>query len=609
MYNIFVKPLIRSIFKLKKTSSKRKKATVIESKAPTLTYESFTISNFKGIEKVTINLVQNRMVLLLGLNESGKTTILKAIESFDFSNDPSEDYRPRHFQNIRKKSDVHSNRDAIITAKINLDQSLELRNIKKIARENLAKGDREELEHFIDQINASKTITVSRVFLFKNGVPAGYSYRLETEHRFGSNPLAKDVAAELVNLSPFIIYFEDFKDMIPEKIYINKKQKIGFDPIWYDIINGLFYNTDEGIDVESFRRYHDPQNPRQDDANTVLTRVNQTLNNTFTVKWKNLSGVKEIDDTELIYNHDRTQPYFTLKVKDRDGTTYSVEERSKGALWYLSFLMKTEFRSKKLRKSSGKPIFLIDEPASNLHSTAQVNMISDFKKLAKESAIIYSTHSQYLISKSNIKDTYIIQRNGEIIADKWGDYLNKRKQSVTYYQPLMNVLNIVPNHFDIPWQKAWITEGPSDRHVLFAMYHIIFNKAPDCVIYPGTSASNLSDLISLNIGWNAEFKVLLDSDKEGKAQMLRYKKEFNLESEVTVLPLDNYTIEKYFEKKEVINFYEIVLGEKKQKITKKEFHAIFAILCENKQLIKKVSKELGEKTLDRFKQLFRLIEF
>ena len=45
----------------------------------------FEIENFKGIEKATLDLTKLRtanVVTLIGLNESGKTTILEAINSF-----------------------------------------------------------------------------------------------------------------------------------------------------------------------------------------------------------------------------------------------------------------------------------------------------------------------------------------------------------------------------------------------------------------------------------------------------------------------------------------------------------------------------------------------
>ncbi len=38
-----------------------------------MVYKNFEIENFKGIKKVSISLKKNDLVLLLGLNESGKT--------------------------------------------------------------------------------------------------------------------------------------------------------------------------------------------------------------------------------------------------------------------------------------------------------------------------------------------------------------------------------------------------------------------------------------------------------------------------------------------------------------------------------------------------------
>ena len=52
------------------------------------TYKSIDVKGFKGLDHVSLNFSRNDLVLLLGLNESGKTSILKAIECFDFNNDP-----------------------------------------------------------------------------------------------------------------------------------------------------------------------------------------------------------------------------------------------------------------------------------------------------------------------------------------------------------------------------------------------------------------------------------------------------------------------------------------------------------------------------------------
>lgn len=572
-------------------------------------YKDFTINNFKGIENVSINLDKDDLVLLLGLNESGKTTILRAIETFDYLNDPDSEDNKTFFKNIRNKSDINSNKPATITATIEFDEPIDVNDFNKFLKQNhFSEPQSQLLEGFIRELNHEKKVKIRRIIPFKNGNPQSDYYQFVSDHPFIKDGISKVFAKEIVKRAPFIIYFEDFKDRIPEKIFTSKSND-AFNPDWYDIIDGLFFNTNKDYSIEQFKNLHSKSNPRIKDAQTVLKRVNKTLNTSFSEKWKELSGVKDIEETELTYNSVRA--YFEISITDTDGTTFSVDERSKGALWYLSFLMKTEFRRKKLRKNHGKPVLLIDEPASNLHSTAQQNMIADFQKLVEDTSVIYSTHSQYLISLENIKTTYVIKReDGNVTSTLWAEYIKQDTSDETYYQPLANLLGLIPNTFDIPWPKAIITEGPSDMKVLKVMFKSLFkNKEMEFVIYPGASAQKLSSLISLNIGWGANFKVLLDSDKAGKEAQCKYIEDFDLsENEILTLPIDNKKIESYFTKEEQISLYKLAFEkEDKEKVNKKEFSSMFSVLILNPEKIEKIAEILSKDTKSNFLELFDLL--
>ncbi len=604
-FDLFTQPVLSDFFRLaKKKSSARKDAK--------LSYKSFEIKNFKGIDHVSIDLIKNNLVLLLGLNESGKSTILKAIEAFDYLNDPTQEDDEKYFQNIRNKSQVSSNKDVVLTARISIEQPIPELQTQKNAERQLSNDEKIEINEFINKINSDGEVYISRVFPFKSGKLSKYHYRIESKHPFSNNLLSRQVAAEIVSICPYIIYFEDFKDRIPEKIFVTEKSD-AFDSSWFDIINGLFFNTDEELSIEEFKKYYSKNNKRPDDARTVLKRVNKKLNETFTKKWKDLSGVKDIDSAELIYEN-KQSPHFILKITDSDGTTYSIDERSRGALWYLSFLMKTEFRSKRLRNDHGKPVFLIDEPASNLHSNAQQNMTEDFGRLAENTSLIYTTHSQYLISLHNIKNTYIVERkNGLVVASRWSEFIQRpeNKRPVSYYQPLANLLNIIPTTFDVPWKKCLITEGPSDRHILYTMYYAIYAVKPDFVIYPGTSANDLDNLIALNIGWNADFRIVLDSDKKGIEQQKRYIDKFNLsDNQIMTLPLQNGDIEDCFEESELNDVYSLAVGnDPKTQLSKKEISAAFSILSSREDLLKKMVRQnvFHVKTLNIFKTIFNTL--
>jgi ABC-type multidrug transport system ATPase subunit len=569
-------------------------------------YREFSIGRFRGVEDVNVSLVKGDLVLLLGLNESGKTTILKGIEAFDHRNDPSGQYFDRFLTSVRNKAKPYSNEPAVVTAEIELEGELKTREFRDLSKK-WPKEEGEVLEDFLRTLNDAGSVTLSRVFPFRSGDPEIPFYRFEVDHAFtAGRERASQVGARLIELCPFILYFEDFTDRIPERIFVVANND-AFNPDWYDIIDGLFYNTDPNFSEKAFRQLFSRSNRRPDDAKTVMKRVNKTLNKVFTRKWAELSGVEDIHETELIERFGGRSRYFEIKITDADGTTFSVDERSKGALWYLSFLMKTEFRRKKMRKDSGKPIFLIDEPASNLHSTAQQNMLGDFRKLVEDTSVIYTTHSQYLVSLENTKNTYVIRRSGGVVtATPWSQLLREEPSTVSHYQPLADLLQLTPNTLDVPWTKAVITEGPSDRFVLLVMYRALEGSDPQFVVYPGTNAHNLGELISLNIGWQADFRVLLDGDETGLAARKKYEEAFELpKGTVHVLPKANNKIEKMFTQKDREFLYSLAFGKASEgKVTKGEFQGSVAALAQASTDLSSLRAGIGKATQDRFTKLF-----
>ena len=572
-------------------------------------YRSMEIKAFKGLNHVLLNFSKNDLVLLLGLNESGKTSILKAIECFDFNNDPEPHELKSFFTSIRNKQDIDCSTPTVITAEIGLSEDIDTGFFKKAIRSANVRNDTQPIvQAFIESVNRRKSVRISRVIPFNNGNPRQSYYEFDAEQPFEDKRLESILAQEIVRRCPYVLYFEDFQDTIPEKIFTSKRSD-GFNSTWYDIIDGLFYNTNPNYSIVKYLGYFKQTNRREDDARTVLRQVNNVLQETFTRKWKDLSGVEEIDHTEIGFQE--AKKYFEIKVAEKDGTTYSVHERSRGAIWYLAFLMKTEFRRKKLREGSGKPIYLIDEPASNLHSTAQLNMVNDFEKLVEDTTVIYTTHSQYLISQSNVRNTYIVSRkDGTVSCEKWGEYIKGRDASISYYQPLYDCLQIVPNSFDVPWNKAIITEGPSDAAAIEVMQKLLDIKVAH-VVYPGSSASNLSTLISLNLGWSASFRILLDADKEGRKQRKRYIEEFSLpESLFVIQSEDRPEMEDLFERSELVGLYEFAFGECIRKVEKKQFLELMRVLflrVDAESVRDDISALIGEATKKRFVDLINAL--
>ena len=84
-------------------------------------YTKFSINNYKAIKGAVIDLSTEGLVLLLGINESGKTSILRAIESFDYTNDPEDlALKQRFYKSIRNKRELNSK--SVITATILIEK-------------------------------------------------------------------------------------------------------------------------------------------------------------------------------------------------------------------------------------------------------------------------------------------------------------------------------------------------------------------------------------------------------------------------------------------------------------------------------------------------------
>lgn len=96
-------------------------------------------------------------------------------------------------------------------------------------------------------------------------------------------------------------------------------------------------------------------------------------------------------------------------VKHKAKTT---SQRSDGFKQFISFLL--TLSTERINKDLRKTIMLLDEPETHLHPQAQVNLMKELIKLTTDAKhiVIYATHSNYMIDKVNL------QRNIKVIKRK-----------------------------------------------------------------------------------------------------------------------------------------------------------------------------------------------
>jgi predicted ATP-dependent endonuclease of OLD family len=233
----------------------------------------------------------------------------------------------------------------------------------------------------------------------------------------------------------------------------------------------------------------------------------------------------------------------------------------------------TQFRP--FRKDSPQNvIYLFDEPASNLHSSAQKQLLKSFENLIKNSKIIYTTHSHHLINPNWLESTYVVKNEGlklenpetynvkktNISIQPYRDFVANHPHNTAYFQPILDVLDYSPSNLEsLP--NCVFTEGKNDFYTLQYFQDIILKRPKKVNIAPSTGSGNLDTLVSLYLGWGKDFIILLDSDKEGKIQKQRYIDNFGVIVQARVFTLQdidstwsNHQMEMLFELSDKLAF-------------------------------------------------------
>lgn len=517
-------------------------------------YIEFKIHNFKGIKEEALGLAvvpDIRIFTLVGLNESGKTSFLEAINSFQNGIKDTDRIIP-------KDKKLNFNDDISISATLELDDSDENR-IRDFCKE---RGFL--LQSKVGNITVTKKISYKDSKAQKRGAVAsswiielkGYkssSRKKEIGRLFTlNNELWNEVTAYIEkSLFPRIIFYSNFLFEIPPKIYLAKKNKdetttpkylLATDAQYFLLIQDILDSLNQGLNIEPHlvSRYLSGEVQDFDNINHVLDAMSAKVTEEVFQTWGRVSGInvsgREVSFGDSIKEDDEGY-YLDLKVKE--GTkTYSVQERSLGFRWFFAFLLFTQFR--KFR--NGDPqntLFLLDEPASNLHQTGQQELLTLLEALTDRSTVIYSTHSHHLISPRWLSGAYIVKneainpdakaitdvmsvRATDIKIDRYFNFAAQHPNQATHFQPILDVLAYRPGSLEqIP--SIVIVEGKFDYYN-FSYYG--FCASEQLNFYPGNGAGSLDSIIRLYLSWGRNFIVILDADKAGHREKSRYQKRF-----------------------------------------------------------------------------------
>lgn len=277
---------------------------------------------------------------------------------------------------------------------------------------------------------------------------------------------------EITKRLPNILYFDDFSDRVPSEIEFNEDLKFSRrkDREWQEIVSEIFARAIGDFSLSDFVDQRD-----EDERNNFLSDVTDVLNKEIVDEWKKLKAAfsnisEETSELELkiIYENINEKHTFKFKVVDSEnsgrGRHFNVSERSKGFQWFFNFIMKLKFNPKYTIHPENA-IYLLDEPGSYLHASAQTELLKKLCSIGENNTILYCTHSQYLLDPDiiNIAGIKIVTKeNSKIEMCDYGDSTVQR--SLGAFSALNDALHLKFGFNIDRLKRCILTEGIVDYY-------------------------------------------------------------------------------------------------------------------------------------------------
>jgi len=633
-----------------------------------ITLKQVAIHKFKCIESDQTFDVEPDVTVLVGMNESGKTSILQALAKTKyFTNDPDFLFNTTHDypRKEKKRMDKSGDNPKAVTCTFCIDEELVNTIAEDIGSDVFAPSDivqivkydnkhvwipptvdiRAFVEHKTEELCiASKTLNEKLVQAQKledlEKIIGEYQeenlvHKLTLLKKYftnewdwsGSHPLCEYVAR--VHLSPHMpkfLYYDEYY-ALPSRISIEKLQGESLEAEELKTAKALFeladININEVINADDF-----------EDFKAELEATESTITQELFEYWSTNTNLEiqfdidKIEDTHPQQGKRIVEHVLDIRVRNnRTKMSLPLRNRSKGFNWFFSFLV---WFKKIQEDKKTNYILLLDEPGLNLHASAQSDLLEFIEDLSSNYQILYTTHSPFMVDPQKLHRvrTILETNNGSQISDSL-----QEKDPKTLF-PLQAALgyDIAQNLFIS--KHNLLVEGVSDLIYLQSLSGTLASKGrtglrDDIVIVPVGGLEKVSTFVSLLRGSRLNIACLLDSsmDRSSRAHLdnmiaskiIKYSKVLQFDQFID--NANEADMEDMFEKEEYLELFNAAFPEHKnlsRNDLKDDIHRIVlqinhALGIERfnhyrpaRQLLQ-CDLYLSDATMDRFEAVFKKV--
>lgn len=521
----------------------------------------FRIKNYKSIVDSGDCYFSEKLTILAGKNESGKTSILEALEDFHQDKTIRDEAKPIDGDGVPEISvsflltpdDVSEIFTEIgVTSSVSKDVTVTLikksgtktytidaESRKVIGLSGVYDSSKKQIVESVKKIETLLKASGSDLKFPKLDKQKLSEYKAEAEAFKSQNPTLTDVAEEVLKIGqasdifyaketgatdfvaefvksklPYFILFSSFDDEFPKSIPIASLKT----DTWAQDLEH----------VSNFAIAKMASTNQQEQVNHENS-VNVDFTQKFDKYWTQ-------DKIKLQVKKDGTDINFWIVENNK---LYYPSQRSKGQQWYLSFYVKIV-----ARLQEDKPnIILVDEPGLYLHAKAQKDLLGVLLAHTNENPVVFSTHSPYLITEDNLENVRLVEKAdaGTKILGKIHAHRAADKETLT---PILTAIGLGINDSitNLDQKDNVVVEGPEDVFYLRALKELE-QKDLKTNFINGGGAPNMGLVGSILEGWGANVYYLFDND-QGKKDGEKNLKAWKVLPEVikAVLKKENSTI-------------------------------------------------------------------
>ncbi len=208
------------------------------------------------------------------------------------------------------------------------------------------------------------------------------------------------------------------------------------------------------------------------------------------------------------------QRFLTFVKDDRDPSLIELEERSKGFQWFFSFDLMFMHESKGTFEGC---VVLLDEPGLHLHPEAQKDLLDRLEYYAEGNTLLYTTHLPFMIDLNHPDRIRVLKETDEGIIVTTNLVESPPEATLV----LQAALGMKYSQSSLIAKRNLVVEGVNDYWILTELSNLLRRAGEegfpeDVRVTPGGSASQAVHVATFMIGQGLDVVALFDSDNAGR---------------------------------------------------------------------------------------------